>query len=166
VPHILVVDDVPDIVAVMRSALEAEEGYRVTTVTRTDDALAVLGRDPPDMVLLDVMMPGTPAFEVARLAARGHVPVLFMTGAPESQLALSAVAAPYIVKPFRLQALLARTRAVLADREWTLQRLRVSLDDMLMRREALASAVETARQTIAEIEAERAIRALASSQKE
>ena len=77
--QVLVVDDEPEIVAVMRDFLEAE-GFGVQIARTGQDALAALARAPVDCVLLDVMMPDLSGFEVARrIRATSDVPILFLS---------------------------------------------------------------------------------------
>src|SRR3974390_3194948 len=75
-PHILVVDDVPSNVKLLTDILTAR-GYRTTTATSGEQAMASLAADPPDLVLLDVMMPGMNGYDVCRaIRADPHFAVL------------------------------------------------------------------------------------------
>jgi CheY-like chemotaxis protein/DNA-binding CsgD family transcriptional regulator len=113
-PRILVVDDVPDNVAVLFDALR-EHGYKVLVSESGERALADLPRLAPDLVLLDVMMPGIDGFETCRrLKAQpevADVPVLFMTalGDPIDKVrGLQTGAVDYITKPIFPDEVLAR----------------------------------------------------------
>jgi two-component system alkaline phosphatase synthesis response regulator PhoP len=115
--HILVVDDEPSIVAVVRDRLE-REGLSVRAVASGEEALAHVDADPPDLVVLDVMLPGIDGFEVLRrLRSTGHaVPVVVLTARDEDVdkiVGLEMGADDYLVKPFNPRELSARIRAIL-----------------------------------------------------
>ena len=119
-PRILVVDDDPKITAFLRRAL-AYEGYRVDTAGTGPQALEVSRDAPADLVILDIMLPGMDGLEVCRrLRAGGDVPVLMLTardGIRDRVRGLDSGADDYLVKPFALEELLARARALLRRRE-------------------------------------------------
>ncbi|EIV93489.1 response regulator transcription factor [Frankia sp. QA3] len=114
--RVLVVDDD----AAVRQSLERSlrfEGYEVTTAVDGADALDAVGRDRPDIVVLDVMMPRIDGLETCRqLRARGDdVPVLMLTardGLADRVSGLDVGADDYLVKPFALEELFARLRAL------------------------------------------------------
>ena len=116
-PSVLVVDDEPDV----RDSLEGGltfEGYDVTTAPDGGRALGLLAEKLPDVVVLDVMMPFVDGLEVCRrIRAKGYdVPVLLLTArdATDDRVdGLDAGADDYLVKPFALEELLARLRALL-----------------------------------------------------
>jgi len=115
--HILVVDDEPAIVTVVRDRLE-REGFVVRAVASGEEALARVDADPPDLIVLDVMLPGIDGFEVLRrLRGAGHkVPVVVLTARDEDVdkiVGLELGADDYLVKPFNPRELSARIRAVL-----------------------------------------------------
>ena len=122
---VLVVDDDPAVRESLRRAL-ALEGYVVDLASDGSEALARLDKgDEPGAVVLDVMMPAPDGLEVCRRLRAGgnHVPVLMLTarGAVDDRVAgLDAGADDYLVKPFALDELFARLRALLR---------RVSTDD-------------------------------------
>ncbi|WP_221353212.1 response regulator transcription factor [Streptomyces beigongshangae] len=105
----------------IRHALERAltlEGYAVTAVADGDQALAAVRRDPPDVLVLDVMMPGTDGLQVCRaLRAEGdRTPVLMLTALVETAdriAGLDAGADDYVVKPFDVEEVFARLRALL-----------------------------------------------------
>jgi two-component system, OmpR family, response regulator MprA len=118
--HILVVDDDPQIVSFLKRGL-AYEGYAVDTAENGDKALAVARQSPPDLIILDIMMPGLDGIEVTKRLRQGSdVPVLLLTAKgtiPDRVTGLDAGADDYLVKPFALDELLARVRALLRRRE-------------------------------------------------
>jgi DNA-binding NtrC family response regulator len=121
--RILVVDDTPNNVTLLEDMLTAR-GYRVATAANGAEALARLTEEAPDLIVLDVMMPGLDGFEVSeRLRADGatrDVPIIFLTaldGDADKVRAFSSGAVDYVTKPFRAEELLARVRTHLALRE-------------------------------------------------
>jgi two-component system response regulator MprA len=120
---ILVVDDERAVRDSLRRALELE-GYDIELAGDGREALALLqnGADSqPDVVILDVLMPGLDGLEVCRrLRASGnHVPVLMLTARDEVESRVSGLDAgadDYVTKPFALEELLARVRALLRRR--------------------------------------------------
>jgi two-component system, OmpR family, response regulator MprA len=118
VVKILVVDDERAVRESLRRALELE-GYEIELAADGDEALAVLENGgAPDVVILDVLMPGIDGLEVCRRLRRGgnHVPVLMLTArvdVGDRVAGLDAGADDYVTKPFALEELLARVRALL-----------------------------------------------------
>ncbi len=111
---VLIVDDVPDNLAVLHDALD-ESGYTVLVATGGEAALARAAQALPDIVLLDAMMPGMDGFEVARrlkaLPQTAHIPIIFMTGLTETEHLVAALAAggvDYVTKPIKPKEVLAR----------------------------------------------------------
>ena len=130
--RILVVDDTPANIGVLLEALE-NASYQVLVAESGHSALAQLEHVTPDVILLDVMMPGMDGFETcAQLKARPswrQIPVIFMTALdePEQKVrAFEAGAMDYIVKPFFEQEVLARVKTHIE-----LTRLRTNLEDEL-----------------------------------
>lgn len=114
---VLVVDDVPDNLALLHDALD-EAGYTVLVATDGASALARAAQAQPDIVLLDAVMPGLDGFEVARRLKAGpetaHIPIVFMTGLTDTEHVLAAFAAggcDYVTKPLRPPEVLARMAA-------------------------------------------------------
>ncbi len=116
---ILVVEDDRRMAAFLDRAL-TYAGYRVTVVEDGERALARVEEHPPDLVLLDIMLPGIDGLEVARqLRSESGVPILMLTareGLDDRVEGLDAGADDYLAKPFALQELLARLRALLRGR--------------------------------------------------
>ena len=114
--RVLVVDDDPKILSLLRRGLSFE-GYQVTTADDGPGALASARDEPPDLVVLDVMMPGLDGIEVCRRIRSGaDVPILMLTArdtVPDRVAGLDAGADDYLVKPFAFAELLARVRALL-----------------------------------------------------
>jgi two-component system response regulator MprA len=115
--EVLIVDDEPGIRAVLASSLEFE-GYAVRTAVDGRAALAEVERARPDLVVLDVLMPGMDGLTACRRlrAADPHLPVLMLTARDltgDRVAGLDAGADDYLAKPFELDELLARVRAVL-----------------------------------------------------
>ena len=118
-PLILVVEDEAAMVAMLRYNLEAE-GYRVAEAGDGEQALVLVAEEPPDLVLLDWMLPQVSGLEVCRRLKRGRntrdIPIVLLTARGEEEdtvRGLDTGADDYVVKPFALSLLLARIRAVL-----------------------------------------------------
>ena len=111
------VDDEPAVREAVRRALRLE-GYSVDIAPDGDEALSAIASQPPDAVVLDVLMPGIDGLEVCRRLrqAGDRTPVLMLTArdaVADRVAGLDAGADDYLVKPFALEELLARVRALL-----------------------------------------------------
>lgn len=113
---LLIVDDVQSNVLLLR-ALLGKEGYRIVVATHGQEALEVTKREDPDLILLDVMMPGMDGFEVAeRLKSEEEyaaVPIIFLTALDDTQSIVRGFklgANDFISKPFRKEELMIRIR--------------------------------------------------------
>jgi DNA-binding response OmpR family regulator len=115
-PLILVVDDEPKVARLARDYLE-KNGFRVVTAADGPTALAAARRDKPDLVVLDLMLPGLDGREVCRrLRRESGVPIIMLTALSEEidqVTGLEIGADDYITKPFSVRALVARVRALL-----------------------------------------------------
>lgn len=117
--HVLVVDDEPDIAALVAYHL-ARDSYRVQTVSTGRDALRALEAEIPDLVLLDLMLPGVSGLDVLREMRRHdawrEVPVILLTARAEETDRLEGLrlgADDYVTKPFSPQEVVLRVGAVL-----------------------------------------------------
>jgi len=114
--NILVVDDEPQIRRVLRSTLSAR-GYVITEAKTGEEALEWMRKEPPDLILLDMNMPGIGGIEACREIRRGSdAPIIMLTvrnAERDKVAALDAGADDYVVKPFGIEELLARIRAAL-----------------------------------------------------
>ena len=115
-PLIMAVDDEEPILKLLRVNLSLE-GYHVITASDGISALTLLEEQEPDLVLLDIMMPGLDGFQTLDLMRqRSNVPVIMLTARDEViclQRALVAGADDYVTKPFSILELVARIRAKL-----------------------------------------------------
>src|SRR6201985_2574851 len=118
--RVLVVDDEPQILRALRTSLHGA-GYEVETADTAEGALAALAANPPDAVVLDLVLPdasGTPAGRELRTWSSTPVIVLSAVGdEAEKVAALDAGADDYVTKPFGVDELLARLRAALRRAE-------------------------------------------------
>ncbi len=115
-PDILVVDDDPNIAHLVALYLQ-KENYAVRTVKRGDDAVNEFSRLPPDLMLLDVMLPGMDGYQVLKSVRKSsRIPVIMLTARDETfdkVLGLELGADDYITKPFDPKEMVARVKAVL-----------------------------------------------------
>jgi DNA-binding NarL/FixJ family response regulator len=118
---VLVVDDNPDTLGFLTQTLEAQ-GAMVLVATGGEQALAIVERITPDVILMDAVMPGIDGFETTRrlkkLSATADVPILFMTGLSETEHIVEGFASggvDYVTKPIVLDELTARIRVHLAN---------------------------------------------------
>ena len=121
--HILVVEDEEDILALIHYNL-TREGFRSTCATSGEEALRLVRKDPPDLVILDLMLPGIDGLEVCR-TLKGQqetrsIAVLMVTAKGEEADVVAGLemgADDYVTKPFSPRILIARARAVLRRNE-------------------------------------------------
>jgi CheY-like chemotaxis protein len=116
--RILIVDDLEDNVFLLETIL-AEEGYQVDTATNGKSALAKIEAAPPDLVLMDAMMPGMDGYEVTRRIRQNKklpfIPVVLLTAYVEADIpkGLELGANDFIRKPIDYDELMARIKAFL-----------------------------------------------------
>jgi DNA-binding response OmpR family regulator len=118
-PRILVVDDEPDLLWALRYAL-GDQGYDVDTASNAAEASALVEERRPDLILMDIVMPGIDGFELCRQLRRdprfATIPVIFLTALLDTAdrvKGLDEGADDFVSKPFELGELKARIRAVL-----------------------------------------------------
>lgn len=115
--RILVIDDDPAITSLLKRGL-AYEGFSVEVAKSGEAGLTLARQFPPDLVILDIMMPGLDGYEVLQRLRAGdsRLPVIFLTArdaTSDQVLGLEAGADDYITKPFTFEVLLARVHALL-----------------------------------------------------
>ncbi len=113
---ILVVDDDPNIAQLVKLYLE-KEGFEVSVETRGDSAVAAFQKNPPSLMLLDIMLPGMDGYQVCRAIRQiSSIPIIMLSAKDETfdkVLGLELGADDYITKPFEGKELVARVKAVL-----------------------------------------------------
>jgi two-component system, OmpR family, phosphate regulon response regulator PhoB len=139
---VLVVEDEDPLATLLRYNLEAD-GFRVNTAARGDEAEIAIADDPPDLIILDWMLPGLSGIELCRRLRNGKatraIPILILTAKGEEQdriRGLTTGADDYVVKPFSVPELMARVRAILrrVSPERLAQTLRI--DDLELDRQS------------------------------
>ena len=117
--RILVVDDEEDILDLLQYNL-SKNGYQVTCVMTGEDALKSAKKDQPDLIVLDLMLPGIDGLEICKIlkndTSTRHIPIMMLTAKGEEADVVTGLelgADDYVAKPFSPRILLARVRAVL-----------------------------------------------------
>lgn len=117
--HILVVEDDPDICDILQFNLEQED-YKVVVITDGQAALDAILDDPPELILLDLMLPNKNGLEIARIVRKDEktakIPIIMITARSEEMDILHGLelgADDYITKPFRPKEVMARVKALL-----------------------------------------------------
>ncbi|MEL7405415.1 MAG: diguanylate cyclase [Cyanobacteria bacterium J06558_2] len=118
--HILIVDDLPENIRLLSSLL-SERGYQVTTATDGQMALSVINQNFPDLILLDIMIPGIDGYQVCHHLKSDettkNIPIIFLSGLDSEEDKVEAFKAggvDYITKPFFTEEVIFRVRAQLA----------------------------------------------------
>jgi two-component system phosphate regulon response regulator PhoB len=117
--HILIVEDEDDVLELLRFNL-TKEGFSVATATRGEDGLKLVGQKRPDLILLDLMLPGLAGLEVCRQLKNdpktAGIPIIMVTAKGEEAdivVGLEVGADDYVTKPFSIKVLISRVRVVL-----------------------------------------------------
>lgn len=133
-PTILLVDDDARLREIVGMALEGE-GYGVRAAASAEEAVAILDQDDPDLLILDVMLPGRDGFELCReIRTKSPVPILMLTAKTDTVdvvVGLESGADDYVTKPFVTKELVARIRALLRRARGVEQSPRkIAVDDL------------------------------------
>jgi two-component system response regulator VicR/two-component system response regulator RegX3 len=117
--HVLLVDDEQVLRDCLSYAL-VKEGYQVTTAADGETALKVFHKQKPDVIILDLMLPGIDGMELCwRIRQVSHIPILMLTAKDQAfhkVWGLESGADDYITKPFNTREIIARIKAVLRGR--------------------------------------------------
>lgn len=139
---VLIVEDEEALALVLQYNLEAE-GFRVGLARRGDEAEVAISEDPPDLIILDWMLPGLSGIELCRRLRSGKtarsIPILILTARGEEQdriRGLTVGADDYVVKPFSVPELLARVRAILRRASPARISQTLEVEDIALDREA------------------------------
>jgi phosphate regulon transcriptional regulator PhoB len=135
---ILIVEDEHDLIRLIKYNLE-KEGFRVSSVTDGSLVMAELRREEPDLLVLDLMLPGMDGLEICRQVRRhdryAGIPILMLTarsGEADRVVGLELGADDYVTKPFSMRELVARIRALLRRHEAIPQRNSVQRGDLVI----------------------------------
>lgn len=119
--HVLIVDDTLENIKVLKGLLELE-GFRISVATSGERAIKILKHSLPDVILLDVMMPGIDGFETCEQIKKNsntqHIPVIFITAKDDTESLIKGFnvgGADYLTKPFQQKEVLARLRVHLEN---------------------------------------------------
>lgn len=146
--NILVVEDEAEIRTMMQIALEEAGDFSVVSARGFDAAEATLKDEPPDLLILDAVVPratgfpGRSAMEFAAYALARDVPIILMTGYAELADALEALHFPLLRKPFGIDELQRTAQAAMKRPKENLRRVRDALDYLLHNRDEFASLLE------------------------
>ncbi|MBI4284307.1 MAG: response regulator transcription factor [Chloroflexi bacterium] len=118
---ILVVDDDPSINQLLQACLEGE-GWKARAALSGEQALKMVNEDPPDLIILDIMLPGISGTEVCRRILDTYsMPIIMLSARGDMKdkvTCLNAGADDYITKPFTIDELIARVKAVMRRSRW------------------------------------------------
>ena len=135
--RVLIIEDDEDITLSLRYNLEKEGGYIVQTATDGEKGLRAAGQKPPDVIILDLNLPGMDGLSVCRILRKRpesqDVPIIMLTARVEESdkiVGLEIGADDYITKPFSMREILARVRAVLRRHERVLEHPGIYSDEL------------------------------------
>jgi two-component system, OmpR family, response regulator MtrA len=148
--YVLVIDDQPAIRSVVQTALEEDCAFRVNVASTGDDALAGFDSDTPDLIVLDLVMPGMHGLELAAHACARGIAVVLMTGEPSMAATLEGLACPHLHKPFRMEQLLAEVRAARAESAANIRAVRLALQRLLAGGDASDAMLQRVRAILAQ----------------
>lgn len=111
-PHILLVEDTPDVRQVLTMALESEAHTVEMAATRATGQALISDR-PFDLMIADVLLPDGDSFDLTEIADRRNIPSLLITGDLETSNRMASQGRPCLTKPFTVDALLAAVAAVI-----------------------------------------------------
>lgn len=154
-PHLLVVEDDPGLRATIGLVLGAD-GHQVSCAATSIEALTALARSRPDAAIIDAVLPLESGLRLASQAVDLGIPVIIMTAEPATQQQLERFGCPYLTKPLPFDRLLTETNTLLREAEYQLGRMHDLLQRLRANMAGLREAIEAARATVAQIEAERA----------
>jgi two-component system OmpR family response regulator len=113
--HVVVVEDEPSVSAMLQEALEHEGGHRVTCVRSEHAARGALELDPPEVMLVDAVLPNGSGLDLARDVIDHCAIVILMTGYPDVMGDLEHAGCPFLHKPFRVGELLSTIVTIAID---------------------------------------------------
>lgn len=135
---ILIVEDDADIVEMIDYNLK-KEGYRTVSVLNGEDAISLVKREHPDLIILDLMLPGIDGLEVCRILkqkeAAAQIPIIMLTAKSQEMdkiVGLELGADDYITKPFSPRELIARIKAVLRRSKAPFPKKRIEIGNLIV----------------------------------
>ena len=148
--RVLVVDDAEAVCAVVADCFEDWPGTEVECAHDGHEGLKMLQAAKFDLALVDIMLPGLSGFDLAQAAINDDVPVLSLSGHPETTAKLVAADFPHLEKPFRMADLLHESQKAIANSQENVARVRASLAKLKERAEAVHDAMEETRRLLTE----------------
>jgi two-component system, OmpR family, response regulator MprA len=148
--YVLVIDDQPAIRGIVQTALEEDGTFQASGVSTGEEALARFDSAAPDLIVLDLVMPGMHGLELAAHASARGIPVVLMTGEPSMSATLEGLACPHLHKPFRMDQLLAEARAACAGPAANISAVRLALQRLLASGDASDAMLQRVRAILAQ----------------
>jgi DNA-binding response OmpR family regulator len=115
VPHVLIVDDDPDVLDALAAGLEIAGACHVDKALSAEEAIAALERQRPDAAVIDVTLPRINGLTLARQLIDRGIPVLVISGDPKYLEPLTEAGCPFLAKPFRMDGLMAALGPLLQE---------------------------------------------------